>query len=316
MNHTRRFNHLVLFFLGFTILLQACQPSAHVDLTATPTKPQEAAPTSTSTSTASPSPTSIQSPTATPSLPAEISDQLIMEKLAESLIEGVDWHVIIETEGGERLFERNSSELFHPASTIKVPVALVVLKILEERGDSIEKIQSYGIGRSWAELVSAMIVKSEEAATESLEFFARGDNRLRNYLDEWGLRQTTFDPRLSTAEDLLLSLKLVNNQEVLSADFNNFLLDLMSEYTENDETLLGVLSAELPECTFYNKRGTLTNPMVVADMGILKCPEQTWYLVITGSPLDDSDVKYEDIQSAIENFGKTFAPYSQPKPES
>lgn len=300
----------MLFSLGIACLLQACQPSVQVDSTAIPTITQEVSQTPTSTS--STSPTSIQSPTETPTVPVEISDELIREKLAESLIEGVDWHVIIENEDGERLFEHNPTELFHPASTIKLPVALVVLKILEERGDSVEKIQSYGIGRSWAELVSAMIVKSEEVATESLEFFARGDNQLRNYLDEWGLRQTTFDPRLSTAEDLLLSLKLVNNQEVLSEDFNNFLLNLMGEYTINDETLLGVISAELPQCKFYNKRGTLTNPMVVADMGILKCPEQTWYLVIAGTPLEDSAVKYEDIQAAIENFGKTFAPYSQP----
>lgn len=310
MKNNRRFDHFVLFSLGIACLLQACQPSVQVDSTAIPTITQEVSQTPTSTS--STSPTSIQSPTETPTVPVEISDELIREKLAESLIEGVDWHVIIENEDGERLFEHNPTELFHPASTIKLPVALVVLKILEERGDSVEKIQSYGIGRSWAELVSAMIVKSEEVATESLEFFARGDNQLRNYLDEWGLRQTTFDPRLSTAEDLLLSLKLVNNQEVLSEDFNNFLLNLMGEYTINDETLLGVISAELPQCKFYNKRGTLTNPMVVADMGILKCPEQTWYLVIAGTPLEDSAVKYEDIQAAIENFGKTFAPYSQP----
>lgn len=314
MNKSHKFDHLVLIIIGFAFLLQACQPSVQVDLTATPSFTQEAS--QTPTSTASPSPTITKIPPATLTLPVEISDEDVKNSLAESLIEGVDWHVIIETENGERLFERNPAELFHPASTIKVPVALVVLKILEERGDNLEKIQSYGIGRSWAELLSAMIVKSEEAATESLEFFARGDNRLRNYLDEWGLRQTTFDPRLSTAEDLLLSLKLINNQEVLSEDFNNFLLDLMSEYTENDETLLGVLSAELPECSFYNKRGTLTNPMVVADMGILKCPEQTWYLVIAGTPLEDSAVKYEEIQAAIENFGKTFAPYSQPNPSS
>ncbi|MBP7212941.1 MAG: serine hydrolase [Anaerolineaceae bacterium] len=314
MNKSHKFDRLVLVFLGFALLLQACQPSVQVDLTATPTITQEASQTPTSTS--SPSPTATEIPLATPTLPPEISVEDIKNNLGEVLIEGVDWHVIIENESGERLFERNPAELFHPASTIKVPVALVVLKILEERGDSLEKIQSYGIGRSWAELVSAMIVKSEEAATESLEFFARGDNRLRNYLDEWGLRQTTFDPRLSTAEDLLLSLKVVNNQEVLSEEFNNFLLELMGEYTENDETLLGVLSAELPQCKFFNKRGTLTNPMVVADMGILKCTEQTWYLVIAGTPQEDSAVKYEAIQAAIENFGKTFAPYAQAKPES
>jgi hypothetical protein len=39
-------------------------------------------------------------------------------------------------------------------------------------------------------------------------------------------------------------------------------------------------------------------------------------LVIAGNPSEDSAVKYEEIQTAIENFGKTFALYSQPNTDS
>ena len=125
MKNNHSFDRLLLIFLGFACLLQACQPSVQIESTATPTIPQEAAPTSTAASTTSPTATEI--PLATPTLPAEISAEDIKNSLAENLIEGVDWHVIIENKDGDRLFERNPAELFHPASIIKVPVALVVL---------------------------------------------------------------------------------------------------------------------------------------------------------------------------------------------
>ncbi len=59
----------------------------------------------------------------------------------------------------------------------------------------------------------------------------------------------------------------------------------MSTYTENDQILLGVMMDQLPQCVFYNKRGTLLNPTIVSDMGMLKCGEKIWYLVIAAHQL-------------------------------
>lgn len=303
---------LLVILLMSAFVLQACQLSPSLP---TPTLPlSQASPTASepqpTSPTLAPTPTS-QAVIATilTETPAPSPD--LAQQIDQVLIDGVDWYVGIQPMNGERLYARNNEESFAPASMIKVPIALVVLKILEYRGDTVEDIQSYGIGRNFSELLEAMVVRSEEPATETLEYFARGENRLRNYLDWWGLRHTTFDPRRSTVEDLLLSLELVNTREALNDEFSTYLLELMSTYTENDEILLGVMMDQLPECAFYNKRGTLLNPTIVSDMGILKCGNQTWYLVIAGTPAIDSTANFEDIQASIEDFGRIFAAYVQ-----
>ena len=81
----------------------------------------------------------------------------------------------------------------------------------------------------------------------------------------------------------------------------------MGVYTENDQILLGKITDQLPECKFLNKRGTMLSPTIVSDMGILKCAEQSWYLVVAGTPSIDSKATFEDIQASIESFAAAFA---------
>lgn len=297
--------------LTFSMLFQACQPTkiqpnpteSNPEVSATTTPTQQATSTTAQTSPSQPA-----TATATPTI---IPEQNLAELLDQALIEGVDWHIGIETLDGERLYARNPDEIFFPASMIKIPLAMVVLKILEYRGDTVEDIHNYGIGRNFSTMLEAMVIRSEEQATMDLEYFARGSNRLRNYLDWWGLKKTTFNPRRSTVDDLLLALKKIYTHEELNDEFSNYLLDLMSTYTENDENLLGVMLDDLPQCTFYNKRGTNLKPIAVADMGILKCGEKIWYIAIAGSPSADSKATYEDIQASLEQFGKFFSKYVQ-----
>lgn len=310
-------HRLIFVSLIFVFALQACQlneslPTAtipSVEVSPTASKPQTSTPTTTPSPTNQPATATVPPITATPSPGLD-------QQIDQVLIDGVDWYVVIESTNGERLYARNTEESFAPASMIKIPIALVVLKILEYRGDTVEDIKNYGISRNFADLLEAMVVRSEETATESLEYFTRGENRLRNYLDWWGLKHTTFDPRRSTVEDLLLSLKLLNTQEALNKEFSDYLLELMSTYTENDEILLGAMLEELPQCTFYNKRGTLLNPTIVSDMGILKCGDQTWYLVIAGTPAVNSSATFEDIQQSIESFAVVIANYIQTQVEN
>ncbi len=83
----------------------------------------------------------------------------------------------------------------------------------------------------------------------------------------------------------------------------------MGVYTENDQILLGKITDQLPECKFLNKRGTMLSPTIVSDMGILKCAEQSWYLVIAGTPAAGSSATFEDVQASIEAFAMAFANY-------
>ena len=135
----------------------------------------------------------------------------------------------------------------------------------------------------------------------------RGENQLRKKLDGWGLVNTKYDPRTSTASELLNSLELLDTGTALNRENTQYLLNLMDAFTENDQILLGKFNTQLPECEFQNKRGTMLNPTIVADMGILKCGENSWFLVVAGTPSVDSSATFEDIQASIESFAATFA---------
>ncbi len=293
-----------LLLLSF--LLTACQAN-----TLTPTSPPAitSALPATLTST-NPTPMSTE-PTATAissSITTEPTNQ-DFSIIGNELIQGVDWYILIQdAKTGQTLFDRNSDTSFQPASMIKIPTSMAVLSILEDQGRTLEDLKTNGInGRNFDSLFEAMVIRSEESATDELEYFARGDNQLRKKLDAWGLTNTKYDPRTSTASELLTSLVLLNSEVALSEENTQYLLGLMGSFTENDQILLGKFNDQLSECEFLNKRGTMLNPTIVADMGILKCDEQSWYLVVAGTPSADSSTTFEDIQASIESFAVAFA---------
>ena len=299
-----RSNFIVILTL-FSLFLSACQVNSATEETPSPTTVvlpmlSMTVPTQTSTSQAkveTPSPTATQ---------ISITD---FSSLESELIPGVDWYILIrDANTGNNLFERNADSSFPPASMIKIPTAMAVLSILQDQGRTLEDLKTTGInGRNFDSLLEAMVVRSEESATDALEYFARGENQLRKKLDGWGLVNTKYDPRTSTASELLNSLELLNTGTALDQENTQYLLNLMDAFTENDQILLGKFNTQLPECVFQNKRGTMLNPTIVADMGILKCGENSWYLVVAGTPSVDSTATFEDIQASIESFAATFA---------
>ena len=299
-----RSNFIVILTL-FSLFLSACQVNSATEETPSPTTVvlpmlSMTVPTQTSTSQAkveTPSPTATQ---------ISITD---LSSLESEIIPGVDWYILIrDANTGNNLFERNADSSFPPASMIKIPTAMAVLSILQDQGRTLEDLKTTGInGRNFDSLLEAMVVRSEESATDALEYFARGENQLRKKLDGWGLVNTKYDPRTSTASELLNSLELLDTGTALNRENTQYLLNLMDAFTENDKILLGKFNTQLPECEFQNKRGTMLNPTIVADMGILKCGENSWYLVVAGTPSVDSTATFEDIQASIESFAATFA---------
>jgi len=299
-----RSNFIVILTL-FSLFLSACQVNSATEETPSPTTVvlpmlSMTVPTQTSTSQAkveTPSPTATQ---------ISITD---LSSLESEIIPGVDWYILIrDANTGNNLFERNADSSFPPASMIKIPTAMAVLSILQDQGRTLEDLKTTGInGRNFDSLLEAMVVRSEESATDALEYFARGENQLRKKLDGWGLVNTKYDPRTSTASELLNSLELLDTGTALNRENTQYLLNLMDAFTENDQILLGKFNTQLPECVFQNKRGTMLNPTIVADMGILKCGENSWYLVVAGTPSVDSTATFEDIQASIERFAAAFA---------
>ncbi|NLE83376.1 MAG: serine hydrolase [Chloroflexi bacterium] len=306
MRCLRTLNHLAVVFLVIPMLLQACQQES-----------LEPVPTSiifqpSATTVATLSITATVPPATETPLPSATLTQPLEKQVEMALIEGVNWYVGIESADGEKLFARNTEESFFPSSLNNIPIAMVVLKILEYRGDSIEDIHAYGIGQNFNTLLERMVVENDPAATDTLVEFAEAYDRLRNYLNWWGLKHTFFYPRRTTVEDQLLALSQIDSGDLLNETFSNYLLQLMGIEAENEERHLSTLKEVLPECDFYNKSGTMgipmTTPTVISETGVLKCGEQSWYIVIAGTPADPL-VALEDIQASIEQFGLVFGNY-------
>jgi beta-lactamase class A len=212
------------------------------------------------------------------------------------------WFATVKEINGHNLYQFNPYEAFHPASTIKVPIALAFYHWLEtERiADWETYIAYHGVdGRTYAQLLRAMIVESEEDATQSLVDFLG-----KTYLDEtwqgWGLTSTHVDPRRSSATDIELSLEKLFRGGWIAADHRAHLLDLMATYTANDEARIGRLRGELPEgSAIYNKRGSLVEwPRVVGDSAIIGLPATAYIFTLHGVGKNAAD--YEELEATFD----------------
>lgn len=229
---------------------------------------------------------------------------------------GGEWFAAVKEIGGSNHYQFAPYERFHPASTIKVPLAMAFYAWLD--GQPITDIVSHRstkgtAGRTFAQLLEAMIVESEEEATEALITFL-GPENIEETWRNWGLLSTSVDPRRSTATEILRFLEGLYGNRWLSAESRAHLLALMNSYTPNDATRIGTIRDQLPSGTqIYNKRGSLVDyPRVVADSGIIDLPkiggkpQRSFAFSFHGLGKDGSS--YEALESklakAILAFGK------------
>lgn len=231
------------------------------------------------------------------------------QKLDAVLAEGTVWNGIIKEVGAAApVYESNPYSLFHPASMIKIPLAMLVLHGLETQGFSPADLQMLSFGtKTLDRLLSDMVVISDEDAAAALLIYASnlkvGAATLRN----WGLVDTSLNPRQTTAVDLARALEGLYAGEFLGEPMREYLLGLMAVRTENDSLYLGPLTELLPGAVFYDKRGTSTAPPIVGDMGILEYKGKAWIIVLSGRPDELVGSSYAALETSISEFGEALA---------
>lgn len=221
------------------------------------------------------------------------------------------WFTWIEEIGGDLLFQFNPFERFHPASTIKLPIALAFYAWLDEQNvdDFEDFLQESGSGgRNFAQLLEAMIVDSEEEATQILTDFL-GNSRIQARWAAWGLEDSQVFPRRASSRELHDSFLALYNGDWISTRSRAHLLDLMQSYTVNDDGRLGLLKARLPaDATIYNKRGSLTSgPMVVADSGIIEIGNKAYFF--SAHVHGDVDSGYGRLERELDQAIRIFGAY-------
>ena len=209
--------------------------------------------------------------------PKDRSSRKLREELDELIFASPGkWFGAIKQLGGPILYQFNPYEPFHLASTIKVPIAITFYHWLQDQAPENAEayLEEHGVqGRSYAQLLRAMIVASEEEATEILVDFL-GKNYLEDIWKKWRLKATQVDPRRSTATEILYLLEKLYQGRWLSKESRTDLLGLMATYTPNDATRLGLIRRRLPRgSVIHNKRASLVEwPRVVGDSGIIQLP--------------------------------------------
>lgn len=224
------------------------------------------------------------------------------------LADGGEWHAVIYNPDGDLLYAHQADAVIHPASTIKTAIAMLVLYWLDGQDGGLERNMASGpanAGRSYTQLLQAMLVSSEEDAAQILQDAAvegLGWGRINQLLSEWGAPNTRLVPRRSTALEMCHLLVGLYSRKLPSPQTSRIILDLMARQTQGDTVRLWKLKEVLPDgAIIYNKRGSLTDPVIVADTGIVFLPGRgPYYLCIFG--YSNGDVIFEDLDQTIGDF--------------
>jgi beta-lactamase class A len=245
----------------------------------------------------------------------------------EGLIKAIDdviaknggkWYVLIREIGMPNLYAREIREPVHPASTIKVPIAMLFFHWLTKKNpQNLKEALKLGVdGRSYEQLLKAMLVVSEEKATESiLKALELAREDLNKVLTEWGTDTIDVIKRIASAHDMAILFDgLYGNY--LSEEARRFILDALKVYTPGDDTRWGAIRKKLPEgYQFFNKRGTITDDfLAVADWAIIECPTslgKKTYLLGAFGFRGEKTTSYENLVKTIEEMAGAFWNYVQ-----
>jgi hypothetical protein len=237
---------------------------------------------------------------------AELAQQI------DTVIEetGGKWNILVETLEGQDIYARRPDEKIHPASTIKLAIAMATFEFLEQYGEGSleERLQrgpSYNLmanDRSYEQLLRAMLVLSEEDAADIL-YENIHESPLNEYklLEGWGLSATAFEPRKSTPREMNALYRGLYAGTLVNAEERELILDWMAVYSENDDLRLGRMNELSEQKIFpYNKRGSLVSPLlIVADSGIVIIEENVYLLQFYAYHDAVHPATYEELETAL-----------------
>lgn len=233
---------------------------------------------------------------------------------------GGEWNMVVKEYAGPVYYQRLAYTSLHPASTIKVPLAMIYLKTLEKNGvtDLQEYLDTHAIEKvALNELLSSILVTSDEDATSTLEQWTFANINYLTVLSQWGITHTWISPRRSTAQDMTSILDGLYSGRMASPQARIIILNLLSAYSPNDKTRLGGELSKLMngEGKIYNKRGTITaGILVVGEVAILEYHSHVYILAIYAHPRFDGDATYEQLDAAFPQVADVLWKFMQKNP--
>jgi beta-lactamase class A len=239
-----------------------------------------------------------------PSIEEQI-DQIIAQS-------GGRWHIVIKEVDGDIIYSRLPEQRINIASVVKVPLALLFFEALNKKGIPEDELRDYiqitGTGgRTFDQLLSAMLVKSEEDATEILYDYIKRSLNIPAQQREWEITGLDLDARRSTALGVALIFERLYKGDFVTPTSRNMILEYLNTYTPNDDFRIGTIKDEIPETyKIYNKRGSLLTPYVVADSAILENPDGADFIIAIFAYNSEPKTTYERLDKAIGEITMAF----------
>jgi beta-lactamase class A len=264
-----------------------------------------------------------KSVTQIPATTAPPSDELIHNRQTISSIEeqidriiaqsGGRWHIIIKEVDGDIIYSRLPEQRINIASVVKVPLALLFFEALNKKGIPEDELRDYiqmtGTGgRTFDQLLNAMLVKSEEDASEILYDYIKRSINVPAQLREWEITGLDLDARRFTALGVALIFERLYMGDFITLSGRNMILEYMNSYTPNDDFRIGTIKDDIPKTIkIYNKRGSLLTPYVVADSAILENPDGEDFIIAIFAFNSEPKTTYERLDKAIGEIALVFS---------
>jgi hypothetical protein len=276
-------------FVLLLFIITACNPAAAGTKVATAKVISSARATSQPTTIAptqkpAPEPTSTKTP-----LDLFLTEQEILEKVRVlDGFHGIYIHEIGTPKEGGINFNKNKQ--LHGASTVKIAIAAVVLKVMQLENLSLDEPLLQNSNATAKDLIHDMVVNHDEGVTAFLLSYV--NNSLKYNFDkvlaDMGLPGFNVEMRLATPESMGQLLERLYTNDL---DLNNnlFLLYLVEEEASIDTLFTWAINDSLPG-TYYNKVGAIydinqkipntTIKFVANDAGIWISPQGHSFVVV------------------------------------
>ncbi len=233
------------------------------------------------------------------------------------------WHVLVKEIGGEIFYSRNVKDIIHPGSIVKVPTSFLMFKAFEDIPQ--DELKDYlwdnypgqGDDRNFEQLLSAMLVHSQEAAAGPLISWVMNDTAYKNNLRELGVSSISIEPRYITLAELSFLFEEMYSGNLFNEVSTSILLDLLSTYTRFDEIFIGVIDSKLPAgSTIYNKRGAIyKDPQLIGDIAVIETPLGSYLITMFAYPETDGNPRYEVMLAGLEEAAHVIWDFISARPE-
>ena len=264
-------------------------------------------------------------------VPAEhIVEDTLASELRDSLLNDMrnqkqgEWNMYVHEMGKGDIFEWRDEVPYHSASTIKMPLSILAIEAIKARYG--EEISLYGLehvlhnrgigGRSFDQVLTAMLRNSEEVATENIAQYIKQYINLKEGFRKLNMYKSSYEPRRTTQKDLFRCWKFLFSNSTLDNESREYLISKLGEYTSNDDILIGEIRKKFTGARQWNKRGTIMSGVyTVQDSGVIEIPtvsgNRYFYISIAGISKEGKTISYEEMLSFISKLTDKISVYIQ-----